>query len=563
MKTVPAARALAWLLAAATFSAHRVLAADPDFGPNVIILEPGADVQAKLDGVHKRQEAAQFGSGRYAILLKPGTYDASVMVGFYTHVAGLGKSPDDVQITGYLGATARWMNYNATCNFWRTVENVSVKSRKTPCWSVSQGTAFRRVHVHGDFSLAEGGWSSGGFLGDCVVDGTINSNSQQQYLTRNTEMKGWRSGVWNMVFVGTTNPPGGDWPGRPYTVAEKTPIIREKPFLYLDGDNYAVMVPPLEKDVSGASWGKRSAQGRSIGIDKFFIAKDTDKVADINAALAAGKSVILTPGHYRIDDPIEIVNANTVVLGLGYPTLEATNGNMEMTVADVDGVKISGILFEAREKESPVPFQVGEKGSTADHSANPTFIYDIWARSGGAAAGSCGSFVEINSNNVVGDNSWYWRADHGAGVGWDANKTKSGIVVNGKEVTYYGLFVEHCQEYQTLWNGDGGRVYMYQSEIPYDVPNAEQWSPKGAIGYASYKVADGVTRHEAYGIGIYSLFNKAPVAMSNAMETPVAPGVIVKHVVAIRLGGRPGSGFTHVINGTGASAISKMKSTAN
>jgi hypothetical protein len=72
-----------------------------------------------------------------------------------------------------------------------------------------------------------------------------------------------------------------------------------------------------------------------------------------------------------------------------------------------------------------------------------------------------------------------------------------------RDVTVYGLFVEHYQEFQVVWNGNGGRVYFYQSEIPYDPPDqASYTSAPGTNGWASYKVNDGVTRHEAWGLGI-------------------------------------------------------------
>jgi hypothetical protein len=542
------------LLAAAVLALPGMIsgarAADPDFGPNVVIFDPASkDIQTKLDDIQKQQLSAQFGAGRYAVMFKPGTYDANVMVGFYVHTMGLGKSPDDVVINGYLGATASWMKYNATCNFWRTVENLAVKSKKTACWSVSQGTAFRRVHVMGEFSLAEGGWSSGGFVGDTKVDGRIGSNSQQQYLTRNTEMRGWSSGVWNMVFVGDTGAPASNWPRNSYTVVDKTPVIREKPFLACVDGKWSIMVPPVEHDVSGTSWATRKVELTSIPIENCYIAKESDTAATINAALDSGKHLILTPGHYKLDDAIKVTKADTVVLGIGYPTLEAQKGNIELQVADVDGVKVSGILFEAREPGSPTLLEIGLKGSSADHSKNPTSIYDTWARSGGAVNGKCDSFAVINSNDVIGDNSWYWRADHGAGAGWASNTTKNGIVINGKNVTYYGLFVEHCQEYQTVWNGDNGKCFMYQSEIPYDVPSADVWSPQGGVGFASFKVNKDVSKFEGYGIGIYSLFNKAAVMMDNAMETPTGPDVKLKHVIAVKLGAQ--GGFAHIVNGTG------------
>ena len=58
-----------------------------------------------------------------------------------------------------------------------------------------------------------------------------------------------------------------------------------------------------------------------------------------------------------------------------------------------------------------------------------------------------------------------------AAVGWNVNTADTGLIVNGDNVTFYGLFVEHYQKYQTIWNGNGGRTYFYQNEMPYDPPN--------------------------------------------------------------------------------------------
>src|SRR5262249_35966535 len=114
----------------------------------------------------------------------------------------------------------------------------------------------------------------------------------------------------------------------------------------------------------------------------------------------------------------------------------------------------------------------------------------------------------------------------------------------------YGLFAEHFQEYQTLWNGNDGRVYFYQSEMPYDVPAQKDWQHGGVNGYASYKVADSVTSHDARGIGVYCVFDNA-VYSDNAVETPISPGVSMQHIVTLRFGGAAGSGIHHIINGTG------------
>ena len=172
-------------------------------------------------------------------------------------------------------------------------------------------------------------------------------------------------------------------------------------------------------------------------------------------------------------------------------------------------------------------------------------------RAGGATSGATTSCLVIDANNVVGDNFWLWRADHGRGVGWDQNACKNGLVVNGNDVTIYGLFVEHHEQYQTLWNGNGGRVYFYQSELPYDAPTQNEWSHDGVNGYAAYKVADWVTNHQAYGVGIYGVFTKTSAKCYNAIETPETSAVNLHHAVDIWITGQAGTEITHLRNGKG------------
>jgi hypothetical protein len=207
-----------------------------------------------------------------------------------------------------------------------------------------------------------------------------------------------------------------------------------------------------------------------------------------------------------------------------------------MTTADVDGVVIAGLLLDAGETLSPVLLEVGPAGSNASHARNPISLHDVFFRVGGAGVGSTKVNLRINANDTIVDHTWIWRADHGKGVGWNQNLSANGLVVNGNNVTVYGLFVEHHQEFQVLWNGNGGRTYFYQSEIPYDPPDQPSWtSAAGTDGWASYKVADGVTSHEAWGLGIYSVFRHPNVVLSRAIEVPHAPDVKLHHMIAVAL----------------------------
>jgi hypothetical protein len=419
------------------------------------------------------------------------------------------------------------------------------------------------MHIAGTLDLAnftDGNYASGGFLADSKVDATVSSISQQQWLSRNDLLGNWSGAVWNMVFVGVSNPPAGTWPAQPYTVITNTPLMAEKPYLYLDATgNYAVMVPALQTNSLGTTWASGPTPGTSLSIGQFYVANpNTDTAASINAALNSGLNLILTPGVYLLANSLQVTNPDTVILGLGYPTLIPQTGTPALTVADVNGVKVAGLLFDAGPLQSPSLLQVGAGASSLNHASDPIVLYDISMRVGGAAAGTTLSCVQINANDVIGDNLWLWRADHGNGVGWTQNSCNNGLIVNGDRVTMYGLFVEHHEQYQTLWNGNWGRLYFYQSELPYDPPSQAAWSHDGVNGYASYKVADQVTSHEAYGLGIYAVFiNCTNISCDDAIETPADSQQVNMHdmitvYIAGNTSGAGTSSLYHIINGTGA-----------
>ena len=529
----------------------------PDLGPNVLTFDPSmssATIQSQINNVYNQQQTNQFGGQRYALLFKPGTYNVNVPVGYYTQVLGLGQNPNQVTITGGgVNADAQWDGGNATQNFWRSVENLTDSpSNGTVKWAVSQASPMRRVHVTGNIVLDDnGGWSSGGFLGDSKVDGQVNSGSQQQWLSRNDQWGSWTGSNWNMVFVGDTNAPAQSFPNKPYTTIGTTPTIAEKPYLYVDSAGaYQVFVPSLRNNSSGTTWSGGNTAGTSLPISQFYVAKPGDSAATINTALAAGQNLLFTPGVYHLTSPINVTRADTVVLGLGLATLEADNGTTAMTTADVGGIRIGGLLFDAGTTNSPVLLQVGPTGSSADHSADPTVLSDVFARIGGAAVGKATVSVQANSNNVIGDDLWLWRADHTTGVGWTVNTAANGLVVNGANVTMYGLAAEHYQQYAVLWNGNGGRTYFLQNELPYDPPNQASWMNGSTKGYAAYKVASGVTTHEGWGLGVYCYFNvNSSIVADHAIEVPNTSGVKLHDMVTVSLGGV--GTISHIVNTTG------------
>ncbi|WP_394843836.1 RICIN domain-containing protein [Pendulispora brunnea] len=528
----------------------------PDLGSNVIIFDPSmsaSTIQNRLNSVFGQQERAQFGSNRYALLFKPGTYNVDVNVGFYTQVLGLGLSPDNVTINGAVHVEADWFPpQNATHNFWRAAENLSVTPNGgADRWAVSQAAPYRRMHVRGDLILDDGGWASGGFIADSKIDGQVRSGSQQQWLSRNATWGSWSGSNWNMVFVGVVNAPSGQFPNPPFTVVGQTPVVREKPFLYIDSSGgYNVFVPSVRTNSQGITWGSGTPAGTSIPLSQFYIAKPGVSAATINSALGEGKHVLFTPGIYHLSETIRVNRADTVVLGLGIATLVPDNGIMAMSVADVDGVKIAGLLLDAGPTNSPLLMQVGPSTNSVNHAANPTSLHDVFVRIGGGGVGRATQSLVINSNNVIADHLWLWRADHTDGVGWDVNTADTGLIVNGNNVTTYGLFVEHYKKYQTIWNGNGGRTYFYQNEMPYDPPNQSAWMNGSTRGYAAYKVANSVTSHEAWGLGSYCFFNSNPsVVAERAFEVPDTSGVRFHNMVTVSLGGK--GTINHIINNTG------------
>jgi hypothetical protein len=561
----------------------------PDFGPNVMIFDPSmptSQIQAAVDAIATQMVDNEMGTQRYALLFKPGIYGSTAnplvfQVGYYTEVAGLGASPTDVTINGHVDVYNRCLdpsNCIALVNFWRSLSNLTINvmglagcRSSGDFWAVSQAAPMRRVNITGgnltlmDYCTAGPQFASGGFIADSQT-GFIINGSQQQFLVRDSSIGGWSNGVWNQVFSGVVGAPPQSFSSTPYdpppyTTLATSPLTREKPFLYIDSSgNYNVFVPALRHDSAGTTWGSGPAAGSSIPIDQFFIARPTDDAQSINNALARGQNVIFTPGIYHLDKTLKVKRPDTIVLGLGFPTLVPDNGITAIAVADVKGVKLAGLMIDAGPVNSPVLLQVGlqhaengqaQKRNQWSDPADPTSLQDVFIRIGGATPGKATTSLIVNSDNVLLDDIWAWRADHGNGVGWTLNTADTGVVVNGDNVTAYGLFVEHYQKYDLIWNGENGKTIFFQNEMPYDPPNQAAWTHDGVNGFAAYKVADSVKTHEAWGMGSYCFFNVGPaIYASRAFEVPVTAGVTLHDILTVFLNGN--GGIDHVVNDTGA-----------
>ncbi|WP_229074973.1 adenylyl cyclase [Actinoplanes sp. DH11] len=571
-------------------------ASAPDFGPNVKIFDtrtPVDEINAYLRSISAEPE---FSGNRHAVYFKPGTYGSAAgqdnpatatgivnsEVGYYTSIAGLGASPTSVRINGALHSEPRQNadgSSDGLTNFYRSLANLSINPIQRPVgadaqrarpegvapahtmrWATSQASSLRRVDIRGDLDLngAYGATLFGTVMADSRVSGTVNSGGdagpgQAQYYVRDSQIGGWRGGSANLVFSGVRGAPASDLTGRGITTLATTPVSRPAPFLTVTGDEYAVVVPKARTDAAGVNWG---AAGTTLPISRFHIAKPgTDTAAGINAALAAGKHLILTPGIYRLNGPIRVTRPGTVVMGMGYATLAPTGGRAAIEVGDVKGVVLSSLLVDAS-PGTDVLVKVGTGGATGIGDAtDPTTLSDLFVRIGGAQAGSTRTALRIDQSRVILDDSWLWRADHGTGVGWTSNTSDTGLVVNGTDVTALGLFVEHHQKNQVVWNGERGRTIFYQSEFPYDPPNQAAWTDGTREGYASYQVSPRVTTHAATGTAIYTLFLDstfagAPVRAWTSIEAPRRGSVrftsMTTAVIAF------GGGIRHIVNDTGA-----------
>ena len=564
----------------------------PDLGSNVLILNPSmpqSQVQAAIDSVSSQQVNNQFGTQRYALLFEPGTYGSAahplvIQVGYYTSISGLGLSPNDVVINGAIVSFNQCFGGSCTGlnNFWRSMSNLTLNivlpsshpayapappedpgcANSNDLYAISQAAPIRRVHINGLlflFDYCNTGFTSGGFIADSEFAGsTVVNGTQQQFLVRNSQLDGWTNAVWNQVFSGDTgNVPAQTFPNPTFTTLATSRVTREAPFLYQDGGgSYNVLVPSAQQNSSGTTWSSGPTPGTSIPIDNFFIAQPSNSAATINTAIHRGKNLILTPGVYHLDQPIEVTRPDSVVLGLGFPTLTPTKGNAAMTIASAKGMLVSGVLFDAGPINSPVLLQVGDGHARSDNEASdPSALSDVFFRIGGAAAGKATTSLIVNSNNVILDDIWAWRADHGIGVGWTTNTADTGVIVNGDNVTAYGLFVEHFQKYEVIWSGNNGSDVFFQNEMPYDVPSQAAWmEAPGVDGYAAFKVADRVTSFAGYGMGSYSFFNQGlNIYAAHAFEVPATlPAGSLHDLLTIFLDPTHGmGGILNVVNDTG------------
>ena len=584
--------------------AHSLGATDPDLGSNVIVFNPSmsqASIQSQLNTIATQQVPNQFGPQRYSIFFEPGTYGSATdpldfQVGFYTQVAGLGAQPGDVVINGAINVFNQCVDGSCqgTDNFWRSLSNLTLNTHlpsspptyvpnpgdpggpyclnANDIWAVSQAAPVRRVIVNGNLSLQDycgTGDVSGGFMADDEFNGGVVINAgQQQFIARNSNIDNWTNAVWNQVFLGDNGAPATNFgvKGGQYTNVATTPISEEAPFLYTDARGaMRVFVPAVRHNSTGPSYASGPEAGRSLPISRFLVASPNTPESAINAALAHGSNLILTPGVYDLASPIRVERPDTIVLGLGFATLIPQNGTAAMVTADVPGIKLSGMIIDAGPQNSPALLVLGSQnrgngdsqGGGSSNPADPTLAQDVFFRVGGAEPGKATTALIVNNDNTILDDIWAWRADHGAGVGWTQNTADTGVVVNGDNVHAYGLAVEHFQKKEVIWNGQNGEDVFFQNEMPYDPPSQSAWmASPSQDGYPAFLVSNDVKSFQGYGMGSYSFFNQGvPIYSAEAFQSPDTPGVRFNDLLTVFLDPVHGSGgINSVINGVGGAS---------
>jgi hypothetical protein len=568
------------------------------FGPNVCVFNsstPQTTIQTVLDNIATQQfpASSQFDSQRYAVFFEPGTYGSSndplvFQVGYYTEIAGLGAMPQDTVINGEAQVINQCSGGNCQSdnNMWRSLYNLTLNvvipsaaqlsaigglvpgngtaascETSSEFWSASQATPIRRAIINGSVFFQEycgnENYASGGFVADSEISGTLFFDGNQQYLVRNSNIGGSNGALWDLVYSGVNGAPAPVFTGsgNQKTVLPTSPVTEEEPFLYSgSGGQFAVSTSLLEHNSSGPSWVNGADTGPSIPLSRFFIANPSTPVPVINLALALGKDLILTPGVYDLDQPILVSRPDTVVMGLGFATLVPEHGNAGMIVVPNDGVKLSGLIFDAGPVNSPVLLSVGIPGLSAGSATDPDLVQDVFFRVGGAETTPVSATVSFldNADNSIIDDVWAWRADHGNDVGWTVNQGATGLDVTGNNVTAYGLAVEHYQKYEVIWSGQGGTDIFFQNELPYDPPAQADWmATPTQDGYPSFFVTPNVTSFQGYGWGSFVVFidTSATLFDAEAYEAPDTPGVQFHDLCTVWIGGSGGD--NSIINGVG------------
>ncbi|CAJ1341081.1 unnamed protein product [Effrenium voratum] len=569
-----------WALSLALFLHAEAEPNPPQWPASVNVFGPEDDlatIEAAVNAAYAvnggQPDIGQFSSKRFVFMFKPGSYNVDVPVGYYTQVLGLGVEPSEVIFTSSKGVYSEESNFavnpGALCTFWRAAEGFQTNAvyawndngNQGMLWAASQAASLRRIIVTNDLDLYQyrqgdraAGYASGGYMSNSMVKGKVSSGSQQQYLARNSQVGTWRDGVWNEVFVGTEGAPsshcGADAAkcAKPFVTVNAAPKVAEKPFISFSNGTYQLNIPRVVENTRGVNYNNVD----QVGFEQVYVADASkDTAQSINAKLGLGLHVVLTPGIYTLSEPLRLAHNQQVLLGLGMATLWASAQGA--VVVSGCGARVAGLLIAAHSpKTAPALMEWQSPGAACSSTG---VMSDVYMRVGGPkneAPVQADAMLQVDADNVVLDNSWLWRADHleGGQKVKGQNPCQVGAIINGNDVIAYGLKAEHSLTDQVQWNGERGKTFMFQAELPYDVSQANF----GDHGYTGYRVGGSVTAHEAYGVGVYHYFRDNIVTVPSAIIAPPALESSFASPLSVFLNGK--GTILHVLNDKGnATAI--------
>lgn len=366
-------------------------------------------------------------------------------------------------------------------------------------------------------------------MADMTINGDLSLKSQQQFFFRNSRFGSHSGGGFpgNFVSLGCEGAPSG---GRSTNV-QSAPVTYGKPYLVERNNVWSIVLPAKREGSVGPSADTGSP---SIPMTDVFVAKEGDTSEVINAGMQGKSGLLLTPGIYKLSKPIVITADDFVVLGIGFPTLVATNSNSALLVMG-SNVRVALILFEAgTRKGSPTQPLLNWKG-------NYGIAHDIFGRVAslqylGCTAVQADVMMQVDGSNMFLDHTWQWHADHDdCGRKSNSCYSFSGLRVNGESAIAYGVQIEHQMGNLLDWRGEDGQLYFYQAELPYADHD---------IKVVGYNVDYNVKKHAAYGLGVYIIFRS--ITVHTAYRLPQTASV-TNMLDAAWGGGASMSQFHHLV----------------
>ena len=301
-------------------------------------------------------------------------------------------------------------------------------------------------------------------------------------------MNGATGGAWSNVYVGCAGAvpePSAAGAEPRVSVVDQAPVIAAKPYLVIDDvGRYNMRVPLVAKDVVGAAL---DAPYRDVPFESVFVADASRHGArEINEALRAGLDVVLAPGIFQLDEPIRMSRPGAVVMGLGYSTLVAPASGAACVIADdAGGMRLASVVLQASEVPAGDSSLLRWGGDGRNGPVGPERRFRCARRAGVTGRASVTVHVASRASDNLrrswstwrqATSSWTicgsgapitpsWRpGEQRAGPGEQYHlvvpgecSVKNGLVVDGDDVTAYGLAVEHTDQDQVIWRGERGR----------------------------------------------------------------------------------------------------------